>query len=262
MLMDIIANAESSGIRVGLHVSRADGAVIAHRGGEVFPSASTIKLAIMVELFRRIDAGTISLDQLYVVRQSDQAAGGGVLQHMSRGLSLPLRDLCYLMMSLSDNLATNILIDRLGMVEINATIQSLDLRNTILARRMEGRPASFGEQENLTTPADMAHLVRCILDGSAASSDSCRVMTQMLALQQNSRRIGRFVPAGAAWGSKTGSYSTLAHDVGYVQAGACSMIVAVFTQNLPDIVVGELLISELVRVLLEEVKTVSQDRVA
>ncbi|MFT3803071.1 MAG: serine hydrolase [Burkholderiaceae bacterium] len=260
MLKDIIAGAEASGIRVGLHATRADGACIAHRGDEIFPSASTIKLAIMIELFRRVDAGALSLDQPHVLRPSDQAGGGGVLQHMSRGLSLPLRDLCYLMMSLSDNLATNILIEQLGIAEINATIRSLGLKHSVLARPMQGRPAIEGEQENLATPAEVAHLVRCILDGSAAGADSCRAMTRMMALQQNGRRIGRFVPAGTPWGSKTGSYPTVVHDVGYVQLGEGPMIVAAFTQDVPDIVAGELLISEMVRVLLSSVEGAGWDR--
>ena len=250
MLSDIIASAEACGVRVGLHVRRPDGSRFSHRGDEVFPSASTIKLAIMIELFRRIDAGTLGLDQIHVLRPSDQAAGGGVLQHMSRGLALPLRDLCYLMMGLSDNLATNILIDQLGMAQVNATIRSLGLKQAVLARPMQGRPAVEGEQENQATPAEMAHLVQCILDGSAASADSCRSMTQMLALQQNGRRIGRFVPAGSAWGSKTGSYARVVHDVGYVQLGAGPMIISAFTEDVPDIVAGELLISDMVRALL------------
>ena len=246
----IIAEAEGSGVRVGFYARTPDGTRVAHRANEVFMSASTIKIAILIELFRRIEAGELDLDQRYVLQESDRVAGSGVLQHMSRGLDLPLRDLCYLMMSISDNLATNILIGHVGIEAVNAAMQALGLRNSILGRPMEGRPAIAGEQENLTTPAELAHLVECILDGTAAIADSCRAMTGMMELQQNGRRIGRFVPEGTVWGSKTGGYATVVNDVGYVRTRTGPMVIAAFTERVPDVVGGEVLISEIVQALL------------
>lgn len=147
----IIDAAERSGVRVGLVARRLGGAIESHRADEIFLSASTIKIGIIIELFRQVDSGELSLDQAYVLQQTDQAAGSGVLQHLTRGVRLPLRDLCYLMMSISDNLATNILIDQVGQASVNACLRSLGLERSILGRTMQGRLAVEGEQENLTS---------------------------------------------------------------------------------------------------------------
>ena len=140
-IRSLIAAAEGSGARVGLYARRPDGEFFGYRDDEVFPSASTIKIGIMIELFRRIDAGEFDLDQRHQLRATDQAAGSGVLQHLDRGLNPTLRDLCYLMMSISDNLATNIIIGLLGLDRVNATLGSLGLTVSVLGRPMQGRPA-------------------------------------------------------------------------------------------------------------------------
>jgi hypothetical protein len=77
-------------------------------------------------------------------------------------------------------------------------------------------------------------------------------MIGLLELQQNTRRIGRFVPQGMRWGSKTGSYDTVANDVGFVMLEAGPLVIAVFTAGLPDMVAGELLISEIARAAMQE----------
>lgn len=244
----IISTAESQGSRVGLCAILPDGTQVMHRSDEVFKSASTIKIAIMIQLFRRIDAGELSLSDSYVLKESDKVPGSGVLQELHTGIQLTLRDVLYLMMSISDNPATNILIDHVGMDAVNNTMRELGLLISQLGRPMRGRPANAEEQENLATPAEFALLMSSILDGSAASAESCMAMLEMLKLQSNSRRIGRFVPEGMEWGSKTGSYDTVVNDVGFVMTQDGPMVVSVFSEDVADVVTGEVLISEIVRV--------------
>ena len=246
----IVALVEQNGARVGYFALLPDGSTRGHRQSEVFPSASTIKIAIMIELYRQIDAGTLRLDEVYALTDADKVPGSGVLQHLHAGLALTLADICYLMISISDNPATNILINRVGMANVNATIRSLGLKRSLLGRPMRGRAAIEGEQENLATPEEFAALISAILDGSAASAESCLAMMQMLQLQSNNRRIGRFVPEGTVWGSKTGSYTTVVNDVGFVSTPDGPLIVAVYTEDVPDLVSGEITISEIVRELL------------
>lgn len=246
----IIADAESQKARVGLCASLPDGTSITYRDDEIFKSASCIKIAIMIELFRRIDAGELSLDQTYVLSDADKVPGSGVLQELHAGIELTLRDVCYLMMSISDNPATNILIDHVEMEQVNTTMRSLGLEKSLLARPMLGRPANADDPENLATPAEFALLVNTILDGTAASAESCLAMMEMMQLQSNDRRIGRFVPEGTVWGSKTGSYTTVVNDCGYVMTKDGPLVVAIFTENVPDLVAGEVIISEIVRELL------------
>lgn len=245
----IVSAAEDQGARVGLCAILPDGSRITHRADEVFKSASTIKIAIMIQLFRRIDAGELSLNDPYVLKNEDKVPGSGVLQELHAGIELTLRDVLYLMMSISDNPATNILIDHVGMDAVNAMMRELGLEKSLLGRPMRGRPANADEQENLATPAEFALLMNAILDGTAASAESCMAMLEMLKLQSNSRRIGRFVPEGMEWGSKTGSYDTVVNDVGFVMTKDGPLVVSVFSENVADVVTGEILISEIVREL-------------
>lgn len=246
----VIANAEAAGARVGLSAILPDGTRIGHREHEIFKSASCIKIAIMIELFRRIDAGDMSLADTYVLKQEDKVPGSGVLQELHAGIELTIRDVCYLMMSISDNPATNILIDYVGMDAVNATMRELGMKQSVLGRPMRGRPANDNEQENLATPAEFARLVNSILEGQAASAESCMAMIEMMKLQSNDKRIGRFVPEGTEWGSKTGSYTTVVNDCGFIMTPDGPLVIAVFTEDVPDLVSGEIAIAEIARGLL------------
>lgn len=243
----VIRDAETGGITVGMAIIPPAGPEFRYQGDEPVRAASTIKIAIMIELFRRVDDGGLALDDPYVLRAADKAPGSGVLQHLHDGIGLTLGDVAYLMMSISDNAATNILIDHLGFEAINATMREMGLRQSVLGRKMMGRPAQGAEQENLATPGEMARIVGAILDGTAASPDSCERMIGLLELQQNARRIGRYLPDGVRWGSKTGSYDTVANDAGFVMLDDGPLVISAFTSNLPDMVEGELVLSELAR---------------
>lgn len=248
----IISSAEAQGVRVGVCAVLPDGTQVNHREHEQFITASTIKIAIMIELFRRIDAGVDSLDDIYTLREEDICPGSGVMIGLHPGLEFTIRDVCYLMMSISDNSATNVLIDRVGMDAVNTTMRDLGLQSSILARKMRGGPALEGEGENLGTPAEFAKLITSILDGSAASAESCMAMLDVLKTQANSRRIGRYVPAGMEWGSKTGSHTTTVNDVGFVMTKDGPLVASVYVEHAEDVVAGEILISEIVREVLRD----------
>jgi beta-lactamase class A len=153
------------------------------------------------------------------------------------------------MISISDNIATNILIRMAEMANVNRTMARLGMRDSILGREMKGRPATAGEQENWATPNDYIAAVRAILDGEAASRDSCDRMAAMLETQQNGRRIARYLPNATAirWGSKTGSVAGVTNDVGFVEGPNGRMIIAVYCENFPDQHVGEQVIGDVAR---------------
>jgi beta-lactamase class A len=150
------------------------------------------------------------------------------------GIVFTLRDIVYLMMSISDNSATNMLIDLAGMDKVNATIASLGMTDSALGRKMRGVPAPEGSPENWATPNDFRAALDAILTGTAASRQSCDAMIEMLTLQQNTRRIGRYFPEGTLpWGSKTGTVGTVSHDAGFVRGPSGDLIVTVFTDGFP-----------------------------
>ncbi|ETX00621.1 MAG: hypothetical protein ETSY2_38730 [Candidatus Entotheonella gemina] len=223
------------------------------QGKTRFPAASTVKIPIMIEIYRGIDRGELAIDDTYIVRSADKAPGSGVLQHMHAGLQLSLGDLLYLMMSISDNTATNILIDMAGMDRINATMQDLGMAASTLGRPMRGRLAIEGEEENWATPNDYTAVVKALIDEQAASPAACQAMLTTLTLQQNHRRIGRYVPASKSyrWGSKTGSNTGITNDVGFVQSPAGTMIIALYSQGIGDAVTSEIALSDIAEAAMQ-----------
>ena len=251
-LADIIATAEASGGVVGVTIVAPDGARFTHNGDRRFGAASTVKIPIMVELYRQIDRGERALNDPYTLRAADKAPGSGVLLHLHDGLALTLDDLIYLMISISDNTATNVLIDLAGMEAVNATMRSLGMTGSTLGRKMKGRPADPGEPENWATPDDYAAVIAAILERRAASPGSCDQMLAMLEKQQNARRIARYLPEreGLRWGSKTGSVKGVTNDAGFITSERGTLIVGVYCENLPDQHVGERVIGEISRAAL------------
>ncbi|MCC6319028.1 MAG: serine hydrolase [Gemmatimonadaceae bacterium] len=144
-----------------------------------FPQGSAIKVSILLELFRQRDAGALRLDERVAMRAADRAGGSGITQYFGDGASaLSLGDLAVLMIVLSDNTATNLLIDRVGMERVNALMQQLRLPGIRLQRRMIRPAESAAGRENVATPAQAAQLLQrlhaCDLPISRASCEEVR----------------------------------------------------------------------------------------
>jgi len=245
----IAKSAEEAGGTVGVAVIAPSGETFSYNGDRKFGAASTMKIPLMIEIFRQIDRGERALSDEYVLAAEDIAIGSGVMLHLHHGITLTLNDLIYLMISISDNSATNILIDMAGMGAVNETMQSLGMTNSNLGRKMQGRPAGPDQQENWATPNDYVTAVKALLEGTAASSDSCAKMVAMLEKQQNTHRISRYLPEGTdiRWGSKTGSVKGVTNDAGFITTPAGTLILAVYCEALPDQHVGEKVIGDISR---------------
>jgi beta-lactamase class A len=165
---------------------------------------------------------------------------------MRSGIVLSLSDLIFLMVSISDNTATNILIRTVGMNPINSTMRELRMYNSNLSRFFVGRLAIEGERENMATPNDYVHALDAIVSGEAASTSACEAMLTTLSLQQNRHRIGRYVPKDSnfRWGSKTGTNPGITNDVGFVTSSLGTMRIAILCRDLKSEVVGEQLIAD------------------
>ena len=249
---DVIATAEAAGAVLGVAARAPTGARFSHNGARRFVAASTVKIAIMIELFRQVDAGRLSLQAGYRLRPGDKASGSGVVGQLHDGIEFTLADLAFLMMSISDNSATNILIDHVGQDKVNATMRELGMAGSMLGRRMRGSHVDPGEQENWAVPDDYARVIETLFDGSAASAGSCAGMLALLESQQNDRRIARHLPRTdrPRWGSKTGSLPGVANDVGFVMTDRGPLIMAVFCENPPDPNEGERIIGDVAKALL------------
>lgn len=251
-LSTVITDAEATGARLGVSVITPSGARFSHNGAQCFVAASTVKIAIMIELFRQIDAGLLSLDQLRPTTEADTTTGSGVIMHLHFGLEFTLGDLAYLMMSISDNSATNMLIEAVGMAKVNATMRSLGMAHSALNRLMRGRPMLQGESENLTVCDEYAVLIQDLLAGTVASAPSCEKMVALLEKQQNDRRIARFLPHEnrPRWGSKTGSLPGVVNDIGFIMTPTGPLCLAVCVEKLVDVLEGEVMIGRVARAAL------------
>lgn len=245
----LIRHAERGGGTVGVSIRPPTGAPFVHHGDRQFRAASTVKIPIMIEIYRQVDHGMRSLEERFVLRDEDQAAGSGVLLHLHAGMELTLNDLVYLMISISDNTATNVLIEMAGMDAVTRTMASLGMTQSTLGRMMKGRPAQGDEQENWATPDDYATVIAALLDKRAASPEACDEMIAMLERQQCTSRISRYLPDDerVRWGSKTGQITGVSNDVGFIASDRGTLILSIFCEDLPDPHVGEKFIGDVAR---------------
>lgn len=137
------------------------GRMIEIRGDVVFPQASAIKLALVYELYQQAGAGRIDLSALRALPKV-RVGGSGVLPYLSDKARLTVRDLAILMMSLSDNAATNILVDEVTFSAVNARMDALGLGKTRFRRHMIDLAAARRGEENVSTPREMMRLIEAI----------------------------------------------------------------------------------------------------
>jgi beta-lactamase class A len=234
---------------IGTTIVAPNGYRFVRHGDRRFRAASTVKIPIMIEIYRKIDRGTLSPDQFIALTNADKTPGSGVLQHMHEGLPLSADDLMSLMISISDNTATNMLIDLAGLDQINATMRELGMTGSELNRKMKGVPSQPGDPENWATPDDFARVLATILDGTAASAASCARMLEMLGRQDNDRRIARYLPKtdGVRWGSKTGTIGDATNDVGFIEVNGKRLILSFFCEGFVNTHLAEQAIGEMSR---------------
>ena len=247
-----IARAEATGAVIGVSAVSPDGERFAHNGQRRFVAASTVKIAIMIELFRQLDAGRLSLDLVHALKREEKADGSGIIAHLHDGIAFTLADLAYLMMSISDNTATNLLIDHVGMDQVNATLRDLGASGSTLGRRMRGGRVVDGEAENWALPDEYVAMIAALLENRAASPGSCARMLGLLETQQNDRRISRHLPREnrPRWGSKTGSLPGVVNDVGFVMTDRGPLVLAVFCEGI-DPHAGEQVIGDIAQAALK-----------
>lgn len=203
----------------------------AYRGDEPFLSASTIKVAILIAVARAIDAGTLRHDERRSARPVDTISGSGVLKGMEPGLSLSIDDHAYLMVAVSDNTASNVLIEAVGRETVQSVIESLGLTGTHLRRAFLGHQPTDDLPRNQITANDFVTMLAAIADDEAASAASCRWMRDLLRQQQHVDRLGRDLPNGVTFSGKSGSLDGTVHDGAILDGRDGQVIIAALTSE-------------------------------
>jgi len=186
---------------VGYAVHNLDtGERLSLRGDEKFPTASLIKVAVLVTLFDLVEKGRMSLDDRLTMAKVDKVPGSGTLQFMHDGLELTVRDAAWLMSTISDNTATNLLLDKVGIRRVWEKMDSLGLRQTrihakvFLARYTSVAPDSSAKYGlGVTTPNEMARLFALLADGRAVSARADSTMLDILAHNEDGTKLLRLV---------------------------------------------------------------------
>lgn len=207
-----------------------------------FPTASTIKLSILYELFKQSEAGTLAIDTPAPLQRADVAGGSGVLQHL-KNPSLSLRDHAALMIILSDNTSTNVVIKAVGMEQVNARAGSLGMKDIRLRRLMMDAAAVERGDENVASPASLARSAEVIWKGDGLDPAGKEGALAILRLVNG--QIRRAVPPAVTVYSKTGSLNGVRAEAAVVDVPGRPFSIAVMTTYLAKEAEGERAIGEI-----------------
>jgi beta-lactamase class A len=206
---------------------------------DVFPQASSIKVAVLAELYRQAQQGKLKLTDPYVMQASDLVPDSDIMGGLTPGVTrVTNRDLATMMIAVSDNSATNVLIDRVGMDNVNALIDSLGLPHTRLRRKMMDIKAAGEGRENISTPREMMALLEALYRGKVLNKQMTDDFFKMLSTHKESF-IPRNIPADVHIANKPGELEGVRNDVGIVFAQNRPYVICVMTTYLHEERAGE-----------------------
>jgi beta-lactamase class A len=230
--------------RWGIYIKCLEnGEEIALGADEPMDTMSVIKIPLMVEAYRQIEAGTIKLDDRYTLKDEDKRPGTGVIRTLDAGATLSIKDLITLMNTVSDNTATDLLFARVGGIDpVNALMAQYGLKSIratgttdawFKALREAGDAARFHAEAKtpfgLASPRDLGRLLEKIARGEAVSPNASEAMLKVMRQQVYRSRIPRYV-TGYVIPHKTGDFLPyIGNDVGLLEGPRHRVVLVVFT---------------------------------
>lgn len=204
--------------------------VIYKRNGyKKMPSASIIKIIIMIEAVNQVIQGKYSLGDIIEIKEEDKVEYSIITElEINR---FTLKDLITLMIIVSDNTATNVLIDLLGIQNINRLAENLDLKSTILQRKMMDFEAVKLGRQNYTSPIDTSKLLELIYRKEILNEEMCNLIVDILKRQQHREMLPKYLPEETIIAHKTGELQNLNHDIGIVFLNNIHYILGVFVTD-------------------------------
>lgn len=213
-----------------------------HQPDEIMPTASLIKFPVLIETYLQADEGKLSLRDEVTLRERDKVPGSGLLSvHFSDGAKFPLRDAVRLMTSVSDNTATNLVLDRVGLKAVNDRMAGWGLKETrINAQVFRGSTTSIDKARTTkyglgsTTAREMVTLWEILLVGDKVRPPLQACILGHLRANDDTSKFGRLLPAGARLAHKDGAVTAARTDAGVIQTPGGPVIVVVLTDNNTD----------------------------
>lgn len=243
------------------------GAEISYKSDDRFPMASVYKIPVMVQVFREVDAGRLKLTDRIELTEADKRLGSGLFMYMTPGLKPTLHDLLTMMITVSDNTATDKLLGIVGAQNVQAMLTTLAIKNVRVDRptsdiiadwlalgdpafrkltlaQMVSDPSVFAtftneqmeksdklfldDPRDQASPRGIAELLVKIFRNEAASEKSCRDMLEILKLQQVNDRIPHYLPEGTVVAHKTGEIGYTRNDAGIIYEGNQHIVLTLF----------------------------------
>ncbi|NLV89535.1 MAG: serine hydrolase [Tissierellia bacterium] len=229
--------------RIGLYANDFRGNIIEINSEEKFETASTIKSFILAELFRQVKDKKVDLNQMMKYGEENFVVGSGILRHLDYGLEMTVKNIATLMIIISDNIATNMMIDLLGIDNINNTCNDLGLKDTVLHNKID-----FEKYPKLgtTTPKDYGRLFEMIYKEELWSKELSQEMIEIFKKQHYNTMLTRNLPQYFldsentgdeelfSIASKSGSMDACRNDGGIVYTPYGGYVIALFTKEFVD----------------------------
>jgi beta-lactamase class A len=258
---------KASGAEVGLAFKDLEtGKTVFIREKEMMHAASTMKVPVMIEVFRQAEKGKFGLDNRLPLRNEFHSLVNGSLFYLNKeddsdkdiyalvGGEMSIRALTERMITVSSNFATNILVDLVQAKNVMATLQELGIRRMQVLRGVEDSLAYEKGLNNQTDACDLMLVMEAIAGGKASSEAACQEMIRILRRQTFRNGIPAGVPQGVPVGNKTGSITGMEHDAAIVfPPGRKPYVLAILTRGIRDGEQGEKLIACLSRLIYAEV---------
>jgi beta-lactamase class A len=252
---------QKSGADVGVAFRTLDGRTAwSFHAEDTFHAASTMKIPVMIELFHQVQQGKLKLDDsLPIKNEFHSLADGSIFTldpkddsetdlYQAVGQTRTMSQLCALMITVSSNFATNLLIQKVGVENIRATVHSLQADGMSVLRGVEDNKAFQKGLNNTTNAQGLAVLLEAIAKGEAVDANASRQMVQILERQKFNEGIPAGVPSGTRVANKTGELTKLHHDAAIVYAKR-PFVLVILMRGLVDIKDSSVLMADITRQL-------------
>lgn len=217
------------------------GETFLHNADKPMPTASLIKLPVMIEVHQQVQEGKIKLSEILTLKKEDKVPGTGVLtEHFSDGATFPLADAVRLMIVFSDNTATNLVLDKIGIESTAKRMEAWGYSNTKIHSKVFKRETSVFPDRSKefglgsTTAKEMISLLEKLHDGKLVSPEASKAMLEHLKKCDDKDKFPRLLPAGTVVAHKTGSVSDARTDAGIIYTKSGPVAVCVLTAKNED----------------------------
>jgi beta-lactamase class A len=242
------------GIKLSMSVEGIDGEeYFSYRPTVTVPSASVIKIPILMELMEQVKSKKIDLNAIHILQASDKAGDASIIGDMPDGKKLTIRELAWEMIHSSDNTATNILIKKIGMQAVNENLQRLGSTKTRLNRIMLDRMAVKQGRQNWVNTVEINDLLRKIYNKQVATPALCDEMLAILKNCRDKTTIPANLPQNLVIAHKTGELSYLRGDAAIIYTKQ-PFIISVFVEGFRDLPEAERIIADLAEICWENLR--------